>query len=247
MDMKITVVTICYNAEKVIENTIQSVLDQTYKNIEYLIIDGLSQDSTMRIVKRYAKLDSRIQYISEPDKGIYNAMNKSISIASGDYIIFMNAGDAFYSEIVLEKLSNLCAKKKFDIIYGRYVVDDGKKEKICKEKMNFLFLLRATTLCHQSVLFRTLIMKRRGYKEKYILCDDRDWIYWAYREGYKFKYTNTIVCNYDGTGLSSQISQRKLRDTEKEQILKEYFPKIANVRRCLVKIVKRWGFYENTE
>lgn len=101
MSQKITVVTVCFNAEKVLEQTILSVLNQTYKNVEYVLIDGGSNDGTLEVIKKYA---DKVKWISEPDKGIYDAMNKGIKMATGEWICFMNAGDSFASNDVLEKV-----------------------------------------------------------------------------------------------------------------------------------------------
>ena len=102
MTSKVTVITVCYNAETGIEKTIQSVIGQTYQNIEYIIIDGGSKDHTLNIVNKYKDRISKV--ISEPDKGIYDAMNKGILAATGDWINFMNVGDSFFSPDTLSKV-----------------------------------------------------------------------------------------------------------------------------------------------
>lgn len=101
-DFKISVITVCYNAVNEIEKTILSVLNQTYNNIEYIIIDGGSSDGTVDIIKKYA--DRLAYWLSESDKGIYDAMNKGIRVATGDYINFMNAGDRFANSKVIERI-----------------------------------------------------------------------------------------------------------------------------------------------
>ena len=93
---RFSVITVTYNAEKVLEDTIQSVISQTYHHVEYIIIDGASKDGTMAIVNRYRDRISRV--VSEPDKGLYDAMNKGIALATGDYLCFLNAGDSFHED-----------------------------------------------------------------------------------------------------------------------------------------------------
>ncbi|RXE60893.1 glycosyltransferase, partial [Muribaculaceae bacterium Isolate-001 (NCI)] len=106
---KITVVTVCYNAVKEIEKTIQSVISQTYDNVEYIIVDGGSTDGTLDIIRKYSSRITR--WVSEPDKGIFDAMNKSAHMATGEYINFMNAGDLFFDEKVL---SDIFAGRSYD-------------------------------------------------------------------------------------------------------------------------------------
>lgn len=117
---KISVVTVCYNAINDIEKTILSVINQTYSNIEYIIIDGGSTDGTMDIVNKYKdKIDV---IVSEPDKGIYDAMNKGIDRATGDWINFMNAGDCFFNNVALENVfPRNYESVNFDILYGYQV------------------------------------------------------------------------------------------------------------------------------
>ena len=113
--VKISVVTVCFNSVSTLERTMLSVLNQTYPNIEYIIIDGGSTDGTVDIIKKY--VDKLAYWVSEPDKGVYDAMNKGVLLATGDYTIFMNSGDRFYNNDVLAKFS--CVEfMDADLIYG---------------------------------------------------------------------------------------------------------------------------------
>ena len=121
--MKISVVTVCYNAADTIEKTILSVLNQTYHDIEYIIIDGGSTDGTVEIIRKYA--DKIAYWVSEPDKGIYDAMNKGIEVATGEWINFMNAGDRFYKSDVIKLIfDNMNCYDDVDIIYGDSLEED---------------------------------------------------------------------------------------------------------------------------
>ena len=99
---KFSVITVTYNAEAVLEDTIQSVISQTYHHVEYILVDGASKDSTLSIIDRYRDRITRI--VSEPDKGLYDAMNKGIALASGDYLCFLNAGDCFHEDDTLQQM-----------------------------------------------------------------------------------------------------------------------------------------------
>ena len=116
--MKVSVITVCYNAEEDIEKTLLSVIKQSYKDFEYIVVDGKSKDRTMEIVNRYSKRITRMA--SELDTGIYNAMNKGVRMATGDYCIFMNAGDTFAGAEVLKQVVPFLTGE-FDVIVGREI------------------------------------------------------------------------------------------------------------------------------
>ena len=195
----ITVVTVSYNAVNTIEQTILSVINQTYPNIEYLIIDGGSTDGTVDIIKRY---EDKISYwVSEPDKGIYDAMNKGIEVATGEWINFMNCGDSFYSKDVITEVFSI-ANPLSDIIYGdtNYIYDIGEyiiKGKIATSKNYMPF-------GHQASFSRTSLMKYKKFNLKYKICADRDFFYFAYKNKYQYEYINQVIANYEAErGISS--------------------------------------------
>lgn len=117
--MKISIITVCYNSAKTIENTILSVINQTYKDIEYIIVDGKSKDDTIQIVEKY---NSNItKWISESDKGLYDAMNKGIAMATGDIIGILNSDDTFHSNTVIEEISNFHEQNNIDASVGNII------------------------------------------------------------------------------------------------------------------------------
>lgn len=159
---KITVVTVCYNAVDTIENTILSVLNQTYDNIEYIIIDGSSTDGTVDIIKKYA--DKIAYWVSEPDNGIYDAMNKGIDIATGDYINFMNAGDGFYDN---EALSNLMPfiKNNVSVIFGKSIKTNGSGDEKLEIPIPFYTQnkrIKSPGICHQATFVETSLLKKKN-------------------------------------------------------------------------------------
>lgn len=117
--MRVSIVTVCFNSARTIDNTIRSVLDQTYDDIEFIIIDGNSQDETIDIIKRYANLVS--MWISEPDKGLYDAMNKGITMATGELIGFLNSDDIFFSNTVVEEIVNFHRINKIEASVGNII------------------------------------------------------------------------------------------------------------------------------
>ena len=125
--MKISIITVCKNAENAIERTMLSVVTQSCfnENIEYLIIDGASTDKTVEIIKQYAN-KYPVKWISEPDSGIYNAMNKGIKLATGEYLLFLNAGDYLVHYNILKSLINLFGNDAFDVIYGNILCVNPK-------------------------------------------------------------------------------------------------------------------------
>ena len=118
--MKISIITVCYNSEKYIQSTIESVLNQTYENIEYIVIDGCSNDGTVTIIKEYeSKFNGRMKWISEPDKGIYDAMNKGIKMATGDVVGILNSDDFYIENTVIEQVADTFTQnKETQIVFG---------------------------------------------------------------------------------------------------------------------------------
>ena len=201
----ITIITVAYNSATIIEQTILSVISQTYPRIEYIIIDGGSTDGTIDIIKKYS---DRITYwISEPDKGIYDAMNKGIKKATGKWINFMNCGDTFYDNYVIENILNNI-NKNIDIIYGNtnLVYSFGsyilKAEKDVSSKQYMPF-------CHQSSFTNSNLMKRYGYDLQYKICADRNFFYTAYKNHASYEYVDIVISNYEAeSGVSANNLQQ---------------------------------------
>ena len=124
--MKISIITVCFNSSKTIEKTFQSILNQTYTNIEYIVIDGGSSDSTLDIIKKYKKSIAR--FVSEPDKGLYDAMNKGIKLASGDIVGILNSDDIYTDEKVLENVARFHENNNVEVSFGNIIqlTDYGK-------------------------------------------------------------------------------------------------------------------------
>lgn len=195
MQPKVSVITVSYNAVSIIEDTILSVINQTYfSNIEYIIIDGGSKDGTVDVIKKYA---NKIAYwVSEPDKGIYDAMNKGILKASGEWINFMNAGDGFYS---LDTVAEFVGKipSDTDIAYGDTMIKLAVGDVLDKPKP-IEKIVKQMVFGHQATFIRTQLHKKMLFDTTYRSSGDYNFFYQAYQSGYKFTYIPLIVANYEG-------------------------------------------------
>lgn len=223
---KISIVTVCYNAVIDIEKTILSVINQRYANIEYIIIDGNSSDGTIDIIKKFTNNGSECgkhnhcvsQFISEPDKGIYDAMNKGIKMASGDYINFMNAGDSFTNDRVIENFVNeLDDRESYDVVYGDVIKFNNKTKREWLDKSyEPSVLTKHGAFCHQGCFIKANLHKQIPYDTKYKLMADFDFFHKAYMQNYKFKKINLLVANYDAT---TGASLRNIDQNYKEMAL----------------------------
>lgn len=164
--MKVSIITVSYNAENTIENTINSVLKQSYNNIEYIIIDGNSKDSTMKIINRYKGSIAKI--VSENDKGIYDAMNKGIKISSGDIIGILNADDVYFNDNVIEKkISVFKNNKKINGCYSNLIYISKYNKKIVRNWISEKFLYKKIkygwTIPHPTLFLRKQVYKDYGF------------------------------------------------------------------------------------
>lgn len=166
---KVTVVTVCYNSGDALLETILSVSSQNYEALEYIVIDGASTDRTSEILKQHSNKITKI--VSEPDNGIYDAMNKAIDLATGEYTIFMNAGDTFYSaDSVLSALSK--NTKSFDLIYGARIYSDQDKQRTYQEARPLETALIRMPYCHQSLFLKTIILREYSFNTTYRFAAD---------------------------------------------------------------------------
>jgi hypothetical protein len=192
----ITVITVIYNGAKYLEDTIKSVINQTYPNVEYIIIDGGSTDGTIDIIKKY---EDYIDYwVSEPDKGIYDAMNKGIDLATGQWINFMNAGDRFYDEKLIEEVFSKDIRKNV-FIYGNAIL--MPLNIIQKQENWHLDILKR--IIHQSIFTPLACLKKKKFNLKFRIMADYDLIRYCINES-KVVYIDKIICYYDYNGVSSK-------------------------------------------
>ncbi len=213
---KVSVVTVTYNCGKHFAKTAESVVRQSYENIEYIVIDGGSNEFTIKEIEKFRE---RIDYyISEPDNGIYDAMNKALNVATGDWIIFMNAGDIFYKKDTIEK----CFRTNLDgysAIYGSWFNQgEGKLSFIpCdtpfwKSSKKF----KGMGFSHQSVFVRLEWAKRFPFDLSFKCCADYNMIYNIYNAGGRFFYANITIIIFDGTdGFTEKNRKIQVKETAK--------------------------------
>lgn len=232
-----SVITVCYNAEQTIKDTITNVLSQTYRNFEYIIIDGKSQDNTLSIINNTisGNKDISIKVISEPDKGIYDAMNKGILMASGRYINFMNSGDRFFSFDTLAVIAQNLDKSAI-VLFGDSALElDGHLYRVkCRPFYEHLPLHQSLGFNHQCTFVDTEEAKHMLFDLKYKLAADYNMIISLFRKGVKFQNLNTIVAVYDLTGVSAQHYKKHIKET----FLVDYPNSRLNNLRAFMKYIR---------
>jgi glycosyltransferase involved in cell wall biosynthesis len=226
----ITVITVVRNGEETIEKTILSVINQTYKNKEYVIVDGGSTDNTLKIIIKYK---NRIDFmVSEADEGTYYAMNKGIDLASGKWINFMNSGDVFYNDDTIETLMHLLNLED-EIVYGNTMLKYGS-DLFC-DILSQVSPGNSMPFCHQSAFVRSELLKEHHFDVNYKICADRKFFFIMYQLGKTFTYVPKIVCTYDAQdGLSSRkpfLSFFEELDFKNEKF---YFPRNTKILVYLI-------------
>lgn len=222
-----SIITVTYNAENVLQRTLQSVVAQTFPSIEHIIIDGKSTDNTVKMIENYAQKNSsnnlKIKWLSEKDGGIYEAMNKGLQMASGKYVWFMNAGDMLYNvqtaELLAAQISNA------DIAYGEtaLVNDDGiflaMRRLKAPENLTWKSFKMGMLVCHQAFVVRREITPL--YNLQYRIAADIDWCIRCLKNAKNVHNSHLILCNFLTEGISSQ--QRKKALKERFKIMSHHY------------------------
>lgn len=223
MSKSISVITVVYNNAGAIRETIESVLSQSFRGFEYILIDGGSSDGTLEIVNEYR--DRIDVVISEKDSGIFNAMNKGTCAASGTYVNFMNSGDSFADNTTLEKLYPVLSSMKYDVVYGDINVRKPGFPDIVKAAPEQGIVKHHMPFCHQSAFVKRSLLKQYGFDERYRLSADFKFFKQCFLSGCSFHKAPVVVCNFDKAGLSN--TQRALGIKENMDIIRslDRFPK----------------------
>ena len=213
--IRISVITITYNAARTLQRTLDSVLSQTYSHVEHLIIDGASKDDTLRIAEQYqAASPHEVIIQSEPDKGLYDAMNKGLQRATGDYVVFLNAGDSFYAPDTLACVVKAAGFQSPAVVYGDTAITDSEgrflhlRRHRPPQTLTWRSFKQGMLVCHQAFYARLDIARQFPYNLKYRHSADVDWCIRIMKEadrlGLPLVNANAIVANFEEGGDTTQ-------------------------------------------
>lgn len=223
----LSVITVVYNNAKDIERTMLSVLGQSYPDIQYIVIDGLSTDGTLEIINQYE--DRIAMIVSEKDNGIYDAMNKGLALATGDYVLFMNSGDEIYSPDTVEKVFD--SSPDADIYYGETEMYDenwvslGRRRHRVPDRLTFKSFRYGMSVSHQAIYIRRSITS--PYDLQYELSADIDWILTSLKKARKIVNTGRYVAKYMVGGMSKKKHRQSLE--ERFRIFTKHYGLLPNL------------------
>lgn len=231
MEPLISVITVCFNAEKAIVPTMESVASQNFASFEHIIVDGASTDTTLEVANKL-RLSSTV-ILSEKDTGIYDAMNKGLKMAKGQYVVFLNAGDSFHSPDVLKRVSEASISKP-GVIYGQTVIVDAQRNQVgprhltAPEVLSFASFANGMMVCHQAFFARKDLAPK--FDEKYKFSADYDWCVRILRESQENVYLgNEPIVDYLNEGATSRNRLASLK--ERFSIMAKHYGKLPTVLR----------------
>ena len=243
--MKISLITVCYNSEKTIEDTLKSVLNQTYENYEYIIVDGLSKDNTLSIIKQYEfKFNGKLKYISEKDNGLYDAMNKGIKLATGDMVGILNSDDILYDQNVFD-LINKSFAKNIDGVYSNLVLMNNDFTKITRNfKSKKITKKKGFHPPHPTLYVKKDIYNKYGnYNINYKIAADLDFMYRIINNNVNLKYIDSYFVKMRTGGLSTNGLKGYYKNfKESYKVLKNNnrkFPLLTNIYRIYDNLIKQ--------
>ncbi|MFZ0390301.1 MAG: glycosyltransferase family 2 protein [Calditrichia bacterium] len=226
--MKITIVTVCFNSENTIENTIRSVVSQSYSDIEYIIVDGLSTDNTLQIVNRYSDSVSRL--ISERDSGIYEAMNKGVEHATGDFILFLNADDRLIYEKTIENFVKRIEpdnESESDVRVGNVIIFDPDKNKghVWKSKNISPFSVFRGSVPHPATFYRRDSFTKNGlFDESFKIAGDYEWLIRAVmKTKLTFTKMDILTAIFFKGGISTRQNYKDILSQEKQRAIRMHY------------------------
>jgi len=220
---RFSIITVCRNAQALIGPTIDSLARQDFRDFEYLVIDGASTDGTLDVIRTQA-VGLELRMLSEPDDGIYDAMNKGARLANGQWLYFMNAGDAFVNASVLRNVAmKLKERSESDLGYGDVIYTGTGGQRLVSFKWITSRNLLFTHLCHQSVFAKRATFNRFGFFDtRYRINADFEWLLRIFRGGGRCLYLGFTIAFFDDSGVSSRAY--KERRSERSTIINSYLP-----------------------
>lgn len=212
---KFSIITVTYNAGAVLEDTIQSVITQTYRNVEYIIVDGGSKDHTLDIINRYREHIHTL--VSEPDKGLYDAMNKGIRLATGDYLCFLNAGDELHEDDTLQLMvHSITGTELPDVLYGETAIVDEEghflrmRRLSAPEDLNWKSFKDGMLVCHQAFFPRRALAE--PYDLRYRFSADFDWCIRIMKKSHTLHNTHLTLIDYLNEGMTTRNHRASLHE-----------------------------------
>ena len=212
---KFSIITVTYNAGAVLEDTIQSVITQTYRNVEYIIVDGGSKDHTLDIINRYREHIHTL--VSEPDKGLYDAMNKGIRLATGDYLCFLNAGDELHEDDTLQLMvHSIIGTELPDVLYGETAIVDEEghflrmRRLSAPEDLNWKSFKDGMLVCHQAFFPRRELAE--PYDLRYRFSADFDWCIRIMKKSHTLHNTHLTLIDYLNEGMTTRNHRASLHE-----------------------------------
>lgn len=240
--MRFTIITVCYNAEKDIRKTIESVLEQAEREFQYIIKDGASTDGTLQIIREMTSGDSRVIVETGSDLGIYDAMNRAVQKAEGEYIFFLNAGDTFYDGDVLSKICHEIEVTNADVLYGDILFKSKENDWVKKYRglyqYKWIYLL-GDCICHQAMFAKKELFVEKLFDTKYRICADRDWQLFYLTKGKSFKAVKIPVAEVPIEGFSLQ--NVSVFEEEVLSCLKEHYVNAAWIYKS-INVIKKNSF-----
>lgn len=206
----ISIITVCYNSQETIAKTIESVINQSCQDIEYIIIDGASTDNTLNIIKKYQE-KYPIKLISEPDSGIYDAMNKGVKITDGKWILFLNSDDYLYDTNVINIVKEALEKTNCDILYGatEFRYDNFN---LIRQPNNLKAFWRRMPFCHQSCYIKRNMLIKRPFNTSYKIAADYDFLIHHYKQGFPFFKIDEVLSSFSVNGLSEKSQNEMIKE-----------------------------------
>lgn len=228
---KFSVITVCYNAQTTLEDTIQSVIAQTYHHVEYIIVDGASKDRTLSIINRYR--DRITTVVSEPDKGLYDAMNKGLRLATGDYVCFLNAGDSFHEDDTLQQMVHTLREltELPDVLYGETALVDAEGHFVrmrrlqAPEHLTWHSFRQGMLVCHQAFFAKRTLAE--PYDLRYRFSADFDWCIRIMKKSKVLHNTHLTLIDYLEEGMTTRNHKASLH--ERFRIMAKHYGWLSTV------------------